>query len=441
MAFINRATALNVKSELDIFSKLPIQTTVESGALHSYRPVTSISNEGPVEFVVSGTSNDEYLDLGRVYIYVKVRLTTMVPPAVPGQPAPIPGTVGPVNNWLHSMFSQVDVYLNQKCITPPSNCYPYRAYIENLLNYSSESKKTHLSSGVWADDTANNMDIAGNANVGFTARRELTRHNQDVELYGPLHCDLFNVDKYLINGVEMTIKMNRANQLFHIMGTANSVGLFELKDAVLFVRKVKIAPGTLLAHHKVLNTATAKYPINRVDIRTMTIPQNTQSKTLDNIFLGTLPKRCVLGFVSTEAFNGSLTTNPFNFTSFNYISVGFYLDSVAVPTKPFNCDFATNQYIRAYHSLFEGSNINHSDIGNNISRVDYPNGYALLAVDFTPDLCSSATHVSLPKTGSLRIDVRFAAPLAQSITAIVFAEFDGLIEIDQYRNIVTDYSC
>lgn len=135
MAFINRASALNVKTELDIFSKLPIQTTVESGALQSYRPITSISNDGPIEFVVSGSSNDEYLDLGRVYLYVKARLTTMVPPVPAGQQAPPAGTVGPVNNWLHSMFSQVDVYLNQKCITPPNNCYPYRAYIENLLNY------------------------------------------------------------------------------------------------------------------------------------------------------------------------------------------------------------------------------------------------------------------------------------------------------------------
>lgn len=306
---------------------------------------------------------------------------------------------------------------------------------------SSESKKTHLASGVWADDTAGEMDTPGDANIGFTARRALTRNNGDVEMYGPLHCDLFNVDKYLINGVEMTIKMHRANQNFHLMGTANSLGAFDTKEAILFVRKVKIAPQTLLAHHKVLNSATAKYPINRVDIRTITIPQNTQTKTLDNIFMGILPKRCVLGFVKTSSYVGTLTSNPFNFMSFNYNSVSFFVDSINIPSKPFECDFPTNQYIRAYHSLFEGSNINHSDIGNNISRADYPNGYALLAVDFTPDLCSSAAHVSLPKTGSLRIDVRFANPLDESITAIVFAEFDGLIEIDQYRNVVTDYSC
>lgn len=156
---------------------------------------------------------------------------------------------------------------------------------------------------------------------------------------------------------------------------------------------------------------------------------------------GAMPKRIVFGLVASAAFNGSLSTNPFDFQHFNYSSIAFYIDSVACPSKPYECDFANHQYIRAYHSLFEGSNINHSDIGNNISKTDYPNGYALLAVDLTPDLCSSATHISVPKTGSLRIDIQFSVALPSSVTAIVFAEFDSLIEIDQYRNVVTDYSC
>lgn len=144
--------------------------------------------------------------------------------------------------------------------------------------------------------------------------------------------------------------------------------------------------------------------------------------------------------MDTTAFNGSITRNPYSFQSFNYTSLAIYLDSVPVPAKPFVCDFENNQFIRAYDSLFEGCNINHSDIGNNISRFDYPNGYALVAVDLTPDLAASGSHISLPKTGSLRIDVRFAHALNQSITAVIFAEFDGMIEIDKNRNIVTDYS-
>lgn len=290
MAFINQASTLNVKSELDIFTTLPIQTTVESGALQAYRPITSLSNEGPIEFVVSGSSNDEYLDLGRVFIHVQAKITVPIP-VVSGSVAGVAPVVGPTNNWLHSMFSQVDIYLNQKCITPPTNCYNYRAYLENLLNYSNESKRTHLSSGLWSDDSAGQMNSVAAANVGFTQRRTLSVNNNKVDLYGPLHCDLFNVDKYLISGVEMTIKLQRAKQEFHLMGVANSNATFEITDAVLYARKVKISPSVILAHNKALSIATAKYPITRVDIKTITIPADTQSKTLDNIYIGGLPKR------------------------------------------------------------------------------------------------------------------------------------------------------
>lgn len=290
MAFINQSTTLNVKSELDIFSVPPIQTTVESGSLQSYRPITSLSNNGPIEFVVSGSSSDEYLDLARVFIHIKAKIEKS-PLPVTGVAAPDTRKIGPTNNWLHSIFSQVDVYLNQKCITPPSSCYNYRSYIENLLNYSYESKKSHLTTGIWNEDSSGHMDSVAAANDGFSKRNELTADKNVIDLYGPLHCDLFNVDKYLINGVEMTIKLQRARDEFHLMASANTTGKFEILDAVLYARKVKISASTLLAHHKALNVATAKYPINRVDVKTVTIPATTQSRVLDNVYFGTLPKR------------------------------------------------------------------------------------------------------------------------------------------------------
>lgn len=444
MAFINRATEMNVKSELDIFSTKPVQTSVESGSMVAYRPVTPLSNTGPIEFLVSGSSSDEYLDLGRVYLHLRAKINVKaiegeVEEGVVRRDTIVP-VVGPVNNWIHSIFSQLDIYLNQKCITPPVH-YGYRSYIENLLNYSGESKRSHLTSGIWANDTAGHMESKNYGNEGFTARIKMAPANEVIDLYGPLHSDLFNVDKYMLSGVEMNIKLQRAKETFHLMADDDGVeGSFEIVDAVLYVRKVKIAPSVILAHHRVLESATAKYPLTRVDVKTFTIPPNTRSKSIDNIYLCTLPKRCVIGFVDTDAFNAKITLNPFNFNNFNLTQLSVYLDSVGVPTKPFICNFGNGEFIRAYHSLFEGSNINHADIGNAISREDYPEGYALFAIDLTPDLSASAQHISMQKTGSLRMDVYFGEALKKSITAIIFAEFDALLEVDKNRNVITDYS-
>jgi hypothetical protein len=45
--------------------------------------------------------------------------------------------VGPVNLWMHSLFSDVSVSLNENLVSPPTSLYPYRAYIEILLSYGS----------------------------------------------------------------------------------------------------------------------------------------------------------------------------------------------------------------------------------------------------------------------------------------------------------------
>lgn len=116
------------------------------------------------------------------------------------------------------MFPQVDIYLNQKCVTPANNCYNYRAFSENLLNYSASSKNSHLVSNLYIDDTPGHMDSVTDDNVGFRKRREFTVDNKLVDLYGPLHCDLFNVDKYLLGGVEMDIKLQRSKDSFHLIG-------------------------------------------------------------------------------------------------------------------------------------------------------------------------------------------------------------------------------
>ena len=47
----------------------------------------------------------------------------------------------PVNNWLHSLFSQVDVYLNDTLVTPSSNTYPFRASVDTVLSYAAPRRR------------------------------------------------------------------------------------------------------------------------------------------------------------------------------------------------------------------------------------------------------------------------------------------------------------
>lgn len=56
-----------VKSELDLFVVPPTQTAIEKGHFVEYHPLATITENGPVEFNISGNGED-YLDLSASYL-------------------------------------------------------------------------------------------------------------------------------------------------------------------------------------------------------------------------------------------------------------------------------------------------------------------------------------------------------------------------------------
>lgn len=431
MANLDMHKTICTKSELDIFATPPTQNCVESGQMQCYRPISTIDGESPIEFLIPG-HGDEYIDLAHTMLHISAKIDNINAANT---------NIAPVNNWLHSLFSQVDIYLNQKCVTPPSNSYNYRAYIENLLNYGSDAKNSHLATNFWYKDTAGFMNnTVDDKNSGFQVRKDLSKDSQVIDMFGNLHCDLFNQDKYLINGVEMTVRLQKSKNSFHLMCSEDTGAKVCIIDAILYVRKIKINPSIIIAHARALSIATAKYPITRVDIKTISIPKDLQSKTIDNLYIGHLPKRCIIGFVQSKAFNGCISLNPFNFEHFNHNFLSLYMDSIQIPSRPLTPDFAKNLYTHSYFSLYSGSGVYFKDIGNTISRNDYPKGFCLTAFDLTPDLAGHESHWSILKSGCLRAEIKFEKPLSSPITAIIFSEFDNVIEIDKTRNVFVDYS-
>jgi len=168
MSFLHTHLSECLKSELDLFSLPPTQTSIESSQWIYYKPVTSLSNDSPIEFVIPGHEK-EYLDLTHTMLSLRLRIETIADSARQAS-----GTnaervsVGPVNHLLHSIFNQIDVYFNQMLVSPPNNAYAYRAYIEALLNYSSSTKTSHLSltSCLWDMDAPGHMDNLLESNPG-----------------------------------------------------------------------------------------------------------------------------------------------------------------------------------------------------------------------------------------------------------------------------------
>lgn len=443
MSFLHSHSSECLSAELDIFSIPPTQTSIEGSSFVYYKPIAPLSEDpnSPIEFVVPG-AGEHYTDLSHVLLHLQCAIT-------PNHSEVENAKVGPVNNFIHSNFSQVDVFFNNKLVTPSSNHYAYRSYLETLLNYNSEARNSHLTGGLWYDDEDYKMDKAANdatsKNSGLTKRQYFTLNGKVFDLIGHLHCDVFNQDRLLINGVEMRIRMVRSKDSFSLMdSSADGKFKVQIKDASLIVRRVKISPGVLLAHAQTLSRATAKYPVTRVEIKTFILNQGILSGTHDNCFLGQLPKRIIIGFVDNRAFNGDRSLNPFNFKHFNINYLSLYIDGVQVPSKPLQPNFTDanhETFIEALQTLYTATGIHFSNEGILINRQNYHHGYFLTAFDLTPDMSAGISNFwNVVRTGSIRIEVRFQQALTTTVNCVVYAEYDNLIEIDADRQIIADFT-
>jgi len=437
MAFVHDDSCECVTSNLDLFSVPPTQTSVEFGTLVDYHPITNVADGGPIEFDIPGSGMD-YLDLANTMLYVRAKITQRN-----GNDLGADTAVAPVNVFLHSLFSQVDMTLNGTVVTAANNMYPYRSYIETLLSYGSDAKRSQLTSELFYKDDAGRFDAlemdGANANSGFVKRNALIRASRSFDLIGRVHCDLMLQSRYLINEVNVKMKFVRSSDSFSLL--CPNLQKVNIENAVLYVRKVKLSPSVFLAHAKALQTGTAKYPVRRVTCKSVTIPAGYYDVSHEKLFSGLLPNRIIVGLVRNDAFSGSRNHNPFNFQNFGLTEIAVYTDGQqhGQGIKPLKIDYTNSLYVRAYNTLFGGTGKLFHDEGNDISRSDYANGYALYAFDLSPDLTDDE-HFDLSKTGSVRLQAKFADALATPVTLIAYAEFQNLLEIDNNRNVIYDFS-
>jgi hypothetical protein len=126
----------NHPEEMDLFTEPETNAPYQKVQYVDYRSSSVLNDSGPLQFLIPPTSN-QYIDLKRTKLHVKAKL-------VDGDLTPITDDkVGVINNVLHSMFGLVEIYLQQQLISS-NHMYPYKAYIETLLDSGEADQKSYL---------------------------------------------------------------------------------------------------------------------------------------------------------------------------------------------------------------------------------------------------------------------------------------------------------
>lgn len=206
-------------SQLSLFDVPPTQTAVENIYFQDVRPISQITDSSPIEFQLSAQNGMDYIDLKRSRIYVKLK--KMNGDSALGEE----DIVGPVNLLLSSLLSQVDVSMQNKPVNSSGAHYPYLSMLNTLISYGSDAKSLQLTSQLWERDYPGEFDdvnAKSGKNSGLLKRAQFTKLSKTIDLEGPIMHELFQIDRYILNQVGISLKLYRTRPEFYLLSSAAS---------------------------------------------------------------------------------------------------------------------------------------------------------------------------------------------------------------------------
>ena len=290
---------------------------------------------------------------------------------------------------LRSIITQIDLYLNGTLISPQSDTYHYKAYLEELLNHD----------------------------------REVEVLVPGVEIKMKFH---FNSPSVFFNGVALAGRLHEDDIKikFHLC----QLGLNETVYKSLSTQR-----------HNGKQLAT--YPTVRSEIRTFSMQNNLTRFEIRDLFQNRVADRLIVGLLDSRAFNGDVTRDPFCFQKFGLTSIKQIVRGEEYPYETLQLAQDSGAKDRlGYFRFLQASGAWCKKKGNMVEMKDWGHlkNCTLFMYDNVASGCADSNTLNPKQTGDVQLVLEFGAAPANNITVLVYGEFENLLEIDSNGAVLYD---
>ena len=453
---------------LNIFSVPDTDVSVDSYRIVPINP--SQSSIKPVDFEIDQL--EDYIDLNRSFFEIELKLVDSTGAALDKDKA-----IWPTNNLAHTLFKQINVRFNGTLISPQTDTYHYKAYIETLTNYDRDDGETILQPQGWYNAidfpkqfTADNIDKSGNhvewqkltknqqGNVDeMKKQREYwLAGNRRILRFKP-NVEAFQLQKFLPPGIQISIRMyfNSPEVFMNSLARDGAEKLKFTQDEVkvkLYLCQVRLNPTTYRNLALGMQRNLAVYPTVRSDIRTFNIPADDKRYECDNLFQGRIPNRLIVVLVESDAFNGKYQKDPFVFQKSTLTEIRQIIRGEEYPYEPLELEQANmSKNMRGYYRFLQATGCFCHQRGNMVRAKDWGGvnelSYAaaqvnkdanctLFVFDNVANGCIDSPRMNPRLAGDLRVILEFGSDSKPNLTVILFGEFENLMEIDNNKSVV-----
>jgi hypothetical protein len=440
--------------QLDLFQRPNVQEAIDS----------------PVIFNIPKQSRD-FTDLRNCKLKMQLRLKHL-----DDTPLTIHEEVGLTNLPHQSSWSEVAVHINGVRVSGNTNLFPYKAVIKAYMRHNNITDAAFMESMGWRalDDM-------------FTTKgNDIGRASRTIELEGPLFEDIFECERYLLNGMDMQIKLQPTPASFRIkesfdtsytdaelsqletkmkaaetaLQTALDAGgehqskrddlkraqlsyysvvghkkgyKLVLENIVMKMTYVRVNPMVINALQEQLQQQPAVYPYTKTDVKTISIPSGQQQVYFDTIFDGVRPSKVVIAMVSSSTMNGANSRDPTLFQDFYLTDINVAVDGILIQPKKmrYNATEGMAEYISAYEDFIHVVQKSGHQTPNMTPQQFSWNPVFVFALE---PIIKKDVHNQVVK-GPICVMAQFEKPLTETVNMIIYAEMPALMQVDAARNV------
>ena len=417
----------------NVGGKVPVVDDVLSSYEQEIYPTTSL-DENCIEFEFQ-TDQNHYVDLRQTYLALKLKLvrgrgyetcnTKEVKKehkeeakaeeeetAEDGE-APVP-LVTHVNNILYSMFSNVEVYINNQQIYNSNGLYGHKSHISNNFKGTiSEYKGVLHCEGNDYEEFPDEIMEAPLSERFFTRRMKLLIRPDGFMLYGKLGMDFFSTSEFLYPNMKDRLRLIRARLNFYMISDNANVSL-GFVDCSLYTRRIAFEDDYHRKRKDMLVYTPVEFNYLETLAKSFIIPARHYQFLQENIFNIAPVPRIAIAMNTNSAFTGSYTENPFWYQHFELRKIRKLRGGQ--PAVDFDAADNCRLYVTTMKAMNFQDDIPSIPIDNLKDR--YVLVFGLTSMQDASEICHYPELVAEP----LRLDLYFSFPVIESTKLIVLGK-------------------
>lgn len=424
-----------------------IEETIDPSNTLSY-------NSKRIDFKVQ--SSNEFIDTRGLRLHIELSIKKREPNSSEWQDLEPTDRCSLINSIATSLWSDINVTLNDQKISVDDSQFHYKAYLRTLTTCNKqtcEDKLKYLNGfykdtcGYFHDVSADTTKISGQAgladslNEAFDLRRSgIFEGNKKLTYTTNLNfIDIASFSKYLPPGVTLKLTLTRNSDQFCLMSDKDDSNLYaiHLYKVELKVPIVKTSNAISVSHTQVMDKHPLLIPIQRTELRSITIPEGLTVWKKSNLFQ-VIPQIIIIGFCDPDAHAGLTYLNPMEFKPYNLKSVKLKVGTEVIsPTLEFTNSSSEN-YLQGYLSLYQFNNNLTSQHVLPMSLEEYKRGYFFLAFNLS-NTYSTQVGSNLLHKKNLSLEINFHDGQRDTINGglmlMVYSESERLVRISKGRSV------